>query len=255
MSADVRVVLPTYNEAGNIERVLHRVRRAMPPASLVVIDDNSPDGTADIAEAVAADLGQIKVLRRAGKQGLGSAYRAGFKFALDSGFSFLVEMDSDLSHSPDDPPVAARCVPVWSGSSRSDLGSVPGGACSSMGAMATPVVPVRRILYAAWALGLDVRDATAGFRMYTSERSPARAWIPRERARRRLRLSDRDGVSSGADWTTAQVEIPIRFVDRTHGRSKMSGSIVAEALWMVTWWGYAGSRSPAGSAGSVKKEQ
>src|SRR5579872_2206437 len=96
----VLVVLPTYNEAENISNVLQLVRESLPEASILVVDDNSPDGTADLAEKVGEQLGQIDVMRRAGKAGLGSAYRDGFRWGLDAGYEALVEMDSDLSHDP-----------------------------------------------------------------------------------------------------------------------------------------------------------
>src|SRR5450432_957744 len=94
------VVLPTYNESENIETVLRRVREVVPGADILVVDDGSPDGTADIAEKLGAELGQVDVLRRAAKSGLGSAYRAGFRFGLDRDYDAFVEMDSDLSHDP-----------------------------------------------------------------------------------------------------------------------------------------------------------
>ena len=160
------VVLPTYQEAENIEDVLGRIRRAVPDAEVLVVDDGSPDGTADLAEGVDAELGSISVLRRAAKSGLGPAYRAGFAWGLERGFDVLVEMDADLSHDPD---VLPRLLAAVDGPADLAIGSryVPGGA--------VPGWPTNRRLLSQWGnryiglmLKLPVRDATAGFRAYRS---------------------------------------------------------------------------------------
>ena len=227
------VVLPTYQEAENVETVLRRIRAALPDAHVLVVDDGSPDGTADLAEKLAEELGGVDVLRRPGKEGLGSAYRAGFRWGLDRDFDVLVEMDADLSHAPEDLP--ALLAVIAGGGADLVLGSryVPGGA--------TPEWPrIRRFLsvwanrYAAAALGLAVNDATAGFRAYTAavlrridlEHSRAEGYgFQVEMVYRVVRLGGRI------------VEVPIAFTDRLEGRSKMSGRIVVEALALVTLWG------------------
>lgn len=225
-------MLPTYNEAANIAEVLRRIRAAAPDVDVLVVDDSSPDGTADLAEALAAELGGIEVLRRPAKSGLGSAYRAGFTIGLGRGYEVVVEMDADLSHDPATLPAL--------------LAEVEGGADLAIGTRYMPGgrIPdwpwyrraISRIgnLYARAMLGISPHDATSGFRAY------------HRRALERINL---DGVR--ADGYGFQVEmayrvekgggvlaeVPIEFRDRTLGHSKMSGRIVVEALALVTLWG------------------
>ncbi len=228
----VLVVLPTYNEAANIENVLSRVRGALPGARVLVVDDNSPDGTAEIAEKAAEQLGGIDVLRRPGKAGLGSAYRAGFRWGLESGFDAMVEMDSDLSHDPDD---LVRLVAPLEEGYELVIGSryVPGGSIPDWSLM-------RRLLskggnvYADALLGLGVRDSTAGFRVY---RANLLQQIELDTVR-----ADSYGFQIEMTYRSRQhgariAEVPIRFVDRALGTSKMSAYTVVEALGLVTWWG------------------
>ena len=162
----VLVVLPTYNEAANIATVLERVRIALPDASVLVVDDNSPDGTGDIVEKSAVTLEQIPLLRRPGKSGLGSAYRDGFRWGLARGFDVLVEMDSDLSHDPDALGLArrpdgevtrCRSVPVTYPVARFPAGRWPGAGALRGGN-----------LYADLVLGSGYKDSTAGFRAYAA---------------------------------------------------------------------------------------
>jgi glycosyltransferase involved in cell wall biosynthesis len=220
-------------EAENISEVLQRVRNVLPEAHVLVVDDGSTDGTADLARAMGEELHNIEVLERKGKQGLGSAYRAGFAWGMARGHEVLVEMDSDLSHDPADLP---RLV---GGAAHADLtiGSryVPGGSIPDW-------TLHRRLLsewgnrYVSWMLRLGVADATAGFRAYRSSI---------------LQAFDLDAVK--AEGYTFQIEmtrkvrqaggvveeIPIAFVDRVRGTSKMSTAIVVEALLLVTRWGIA----------------
>ena len=226
------VVLPTYNEAANIERILELVRTHAPDANILVVDDGSPDGTADMADKVGEQLGKIEVLRRAGKSGLGSAYRAGFRHGMDAGFDMLIEMDSDLQHDPADLP---KLIEKVEGGADLAIGSryVPGGHIPEWAWH-------RRLLskggnqYASIVLGIGVRDATSGFRAY-------RATM--------LRTLDLDAIK--ADGYGFQIEmayevrrhrgdireVPISFSERQLGESKMSSRIVVEALILVTWWG------------------
>lgn len=226
------IVLPTYDEAENIGEVLRRTRGAVPDADVLVVDDDSPDGTAEIAESMAQELGGIQVMRRAGKEGLGSAYRAGFARGLGEGYEVLCEMDSDLSHDPDALP--------------SLLGAVEGGADLAIGSRyvaggSIPNWPTHRLLLSRWGnrytaamLGLGVKDATAGFRAY---RATALEAIDLGRIRA-------DGYAFQIEMTYELarkgrhiVEVPIAFTDRIRGTSKMSARIVVEAMVLVTLWG------------------
>ena len=225
------VVIPTYQEVGNVEEVLRRARAALPDGEVLIVDDGSPDGTADRAEAVAAELGSVSVLRRHSKDGLGAAYRAGFAWGIERGFEVLIEMDADLQHDPAALPALVRTI---EGGAELAIGSryVAGGS-----------IPAwtwhRRALsrygnrYAALVLCLPVADATSGFRAYHANT---------------LRLLDTSAFR--ADGYGFQIEtayrisraggrideVPISFADRAAGESKMSWRIVVEALVLVTWW-------------------
>ncbi len=212
--------------------VLERIRAVEPDARVLVVDDGSPDGTADLAEAVGRELGGIEVLRRPAKAGLGSAYREGFRWGLDRGFQILVEMDADLSH---DPATLPALIQAAADGADLALGSryVPGGGIPRW-------TWHRRMLsrwgngYAAWALGLDVADATSGFRAYRAE-ILGRIDLPSVRADGygfQIEMVYRVATSGGK-----VVEVPIHFTDRTRGTSKMSARIIVEALALVTWWG------------------
>ncbi len=225
------VVVPTYQEAGNIELVLRRIRAALPEASVLVVDDNSADGTAALAQEVAAELGRIEVLRRPTKDGLGGAYRDGFAHGLAAGHLALVEMDADLSHDPAD---LLRLVGGLAEGADLVIGSryVRGGS--------TPDWRLHRRLlsrwgnrYAAFMLGVAVRDMTAGFRAYRAD------------LLERIGYADTraDGYGFQVEMTYVAslagariTEVPICFSDRTVGTSKMSGRIVVEAMQAVTWW-------------------
>lgn len=234
MTVRVLVVLPTYNEAENIEHVLGRIRGALPDAGVLVVDDSSPDGTAELAERVGKELGAVEVLRRPGKAGLGSAYRAGFAWGLERGWEALVEMDADLSHEPEALP--ALVAPLEEGYDLS-VGSryIPGGSIPNWAWH-------RRLLseggnrYASLMLGLGVADSTSGFRAYRAEML-RRIDLTKVRADGYgFQIEMVDQVRSHGGRVT---EVPIRFVDRVEGKSKMSGRIVVEALLLVTWWGMA----------------
>jgi dolichol-phosphate mannosyltransferase len=226
------VVMPTYNEAENIEEMLPLVRRTMPDAGILVVDDNSPDGTADLAEKVGQELGSIEVLRRAGKAGLGSAYRAGFRHGLAQGFDAFVEMDSDFSH---DPLALPSLVREAEAGADLVIGSryVPGGSMPDW-SWHRKALSKWGNLYARVVLGLGVRDATAGYRVY---RRAALEAIDLESIR-----ADGYGFQIEMAYQVRRnggtiVEVPISFVDRVRGTSKMSLRIPIEALVLVTWWG------------------
>ena len=224
------VVLPTYNEAANIARVLGAVRKACPEAGILVVDDSSPDGTADLAKQAAGELGGIDLLVRPGKAGLGNAYKAGFAWGIEHGYDAFVEMDSDFSHDPADLP--RLLAPLESGAAELCIGSryVPGGAIPNWSA-SRRLLSRSGNLYAKWVLDLGVEDSTAGFRAY---------------ARTLLERIDLDAVRADSYGFQIEmtyfsvlagatvVEVPIRFVDRVEGDSKMSGHTVTEALGIVT---------------------
>jgi len=229
----VLVVIPTYDEAPTIRKAVERVRATVPHADVLVVDDGSPDGTGEIADTIAAQDGQVHVLHRARKEGLGVAYVAGFRWGLGRGYGTLVEMDADGSHRPDELPgllsalVGADLV----------LGSryVPGGRVVDW-PWRREVLSRGGNLYTRLALGVPLRDVTGGFRAY------------RACALRRLDLDDvaAQGYCFQVElaWRAVQagmrvVEVPITFVERVEGTSKMSGAIVREALWQVTRWGVA----------------
>ncbi|WP_405148334.1 polyprenol monophosphomannose synthase [Sphaerisporangium sp. NBC_01403] len=231
----VLVIVPTYNERENLPMIAGRLRAAVPDAHLLVADDNSPDGTGAVADELAAGDDHVHVLHRTSKQGLGAAYIAGFRWGLSQGFDVLVEMDADGSHKPEELPLLLDAL-----SNGADLviGSrwVPGGKVVNW--------PARREFlsrgantYARLMLGLPVRDTTAGFRAY------------RASTLEKIGLDDVEsqGYCFQVDLTLRTirnglrvVEVPITFVDRIVGASKMSRSVVAEALWRVTLWGVAG---------------
>jgi dolichol-phosphate mannosyltransferase len=227
----VLVIVPTYNEAQNVERIVGRLRDSVPEAHALVVDDGSPDGTGELAEKLAARDPRVHVLRRAGKAGLGPAYVAGFAWARAHGYDVVVEMDADGSHAPEQLP---RLLAALDGADLV-LGSryVSGGSVEDW--------PVHRLLlsrlgnrYTRWLLRLPLTDATGGYRAARAELID--------------RLPFDDVASQGycfqVDWAWRAVragarvaEVPITFTERAFGRSKMSGSIVGEALVRVTVWG------------------
>jgi dolichol-phosphate mannosyltransferase len=228
----VLVVLPTFNEVENIERVLRRIRAALADATVLVVDDGSPDGTADAAEVLGKELGNVEIMRRHAKSGLGSAYRAGFRWGLDHGFDACIEMDADLSHEPEALP---DLVGALSGGCELAVGSryVPGGIIPNW-AWHRRLLSRGGNVYASALLGLGVADSTSGFRAYSAS-------VLRRIDLDRIRA---DGYGFQIEMTyqakragASVVEVPIRFVDRVDGESKMSMVIVVEALGLVSWWG------------------
>ncbi|MEO6956573.1 MAG: polyprenol monophosphomannose synthase [Antricoccus sp.] len=232
-ASGVIVVIPTYNERLNLSSTVARLRRAVPAADVLVVDDNSPDGTGQLADSLAANDQQVHVLHRPKKEGLGPAYIAGFRWALTANYDILVEMDADGSHQPEqldrllnavveaDVAIGARWMPggdvqQWSWS-RTWL---------SRGGNA----------YIRASLGMPLRDATSGFRAY-------RASVLRQIPLGRIASA---GYCFQADLTrqvfrsgALVVEVPITFVERTAGASKMSRAIMFESLLRVTAWGLA----------------
>lgn len=233
------VVLPTYNEAENIVAFLGAVRRAVPEAFVLVVDDNSPDGTAALAEEAASELGRIKVLHRPGKQGLGAAYRHGFTTAFDEGYDVIISMDSDFSH---DPAAISTMLQLVSDGADAVIGSryVPGGA--------TVDWPLRRRLLSKWGnrytaavLRLPVRDCTSGFRAYRAD--ALRAIDPASTTAEGYAFLTELVRKLIANGSTI-VESPITFRDRQFGTSKMSGRIIAESMLLVTKWAIFDRKTP-----------
>ena len=225
------VIIPTYDERESLPLQVDAVRDVAPEVDILVVDDASPDGTGQWADARSAQDPHVHVLHRPGKQGLGAAYLAGFAWGLARGYDVLVEMDADGSHRAQDLPVVLAAPGPWDLA----IGSrwVPSGAVENWPAH-------RRLLstgantYVRAMLGIPVRDSTAGFRAYRASA---------------LRDLDLEGVASQGycfqidmAWRVLQaggrvVEVPITFVEREHGMSKMSGAIIREALVKVTLWG------------------
>jgi dolichol-phosphate mannosyltransferase len=226
------VVIPTYNESENIERMLQRIHECLPEAGVLVVDDGSPDGTAEMVEAATAKYPDLHLLRRSEKSGLGSAYRAGFGWGLERGYDAFVEIDADFSHDPAALPslVApiAEGYEVSIGSRYVEGGSIPNWAWHRH------LLSKGGNLYASSVLGLGVQDSTAGFRCYAAS-ILRRLDLDRIRAEGygfQIEMTYRS-KQHGASIT----EVPISFVDRAAGESKMSSFIVVEALGLVTWWG------------------
>ncbi|MCJ7827162.1 MAG: polyprenol monophosphomannose synthase [Demequinaceae bacterium] len=227
------IIIPTYNERDSLPDQMVAVRKHTPHADILIVDDASPDGTGDLADAAARRDPRLNVLHRPGKQGLGVAYRAGFAWGLEKGYDVLVEMDADGSHQAKQLPDLLSRV----GEGGLVIGSrwVKGGSVVNW--------PRSRRWLSVWAnryvrvaLGITVRDATAGYRAYTAAT---------------LRQIDLDTVESQGYgfqvdmcWRVIKagimvIEVPIEFIERTQGASKMSRRIVGEAFWKVTQWGVA----------------
>jgi dolichol-phosphate mannosyltransferase len=226
------VVIPTYNESENIERMLRRIQECLPGAGILVVDDGSPDGTADIVRTVGAEEPAVQLLARSGKSGLGSAYRAGFTWGLERGYDAFVEIDADFSHDPAALP--SLLAPLDEGFDVS-IGSryVAGGSIPNW-AWHRHLLSRGGNVYASTVLGLGVSDSTAGYRAYS-------AGILRSLDLEQIRA---EGYGFQIEMTyrakehgAAITEVPISFVDRAAGESKMSSVIVVEALGLVTWWG------------------
>ncbi|NJQ00241.1 polyprenol monophosphomannose synthase [Streptomyces zingiberis] len=227
----VLVIIPTYNEAGNVKAIVGRVRAAVPAAHVLVADDNSPDGTGKLADELAAEDDRVHVLHRRGKEGLGAAYLAGFRWGIDHGYGVLVEMDADGSHQPEELP---RLLTALKGADLV-LGSrwMPGGRIVNW-PRTRELISRGGSTYSRLLLDIPVRDVTGGYRAFRAET---------------LRGLGMDAVASQGycfqvdlAWRAVKagyhvVEVPITFVEREVGDSKMSRDIFVEALWRVTAWG------------------
>jgi dolichol-phosphate mannosyltransferase len=227
----VLVVIPTYNERDNIEAIVERVTASVAEANVLIVDDHSPDGTGKVADEIAAADPRVHVAHRTAKAGLGGAYIAGFGWGLEHGFDVLVEMDADGSHAPEQ---LSRLLDALRDADLV-IGSrwVPGGTVVNW-PKSRELLSRGGNLYTRIALGIDLRDATGGYRAYR------RAVL--EEIDYRSVVSEGYCFQVDLAWRAARggfrvVEVPITFAERERGESKMSGSIVREALWRVTQWG------------------
>ncbi|HEY6665705.1 MAG TPA: polyprenol monophosphomannose synthase [Propionibacteriaceae bacterium] len=227
----ILVIIPTYNESENITRIVGRTRKAVPDAHILVADDNSPDGTGKLADEIAASDDHVHVMHRLGKEGLGAAYLAGFEWGLNAGYDVLVEMDADGSHQPEQLPQLLDAL------SEADLvlGSrwVKGGEVLNW-PKSREILSRGGNLWTRLALGIPLRDATGGYRVFR---------------RKTLLGLGLDNVASAGycfqvdlAWRALKagfkvVEVPITFIEREYGDSKMSQKIVIEALVLTTLWG------------------
>jgi dolichol-phosphate mannosyltransferase len=227
----VLVIIPTYNEAENIKPIVTRVRSSVPDAYVLVADDNSPDGTGKLADEMAAGDDHVHVLHREGKEGLGAAYLAGFRWGIAEGYDVLVEMDADGSHQPEELP---RLLTALKGADLV-LGSrwMPGGRVVNW-PKSREMLSKGGSTYSRLMLGVGIKDVTGGYRAFRKETLEG--------------LGMEQVTSAGycfqvdLAWRAHKagyrvIEVPITFVEREHGASKMSRNIVAEALWRVTSWG------------------
>ncbi len=225
------MVVPTFNEAGNIAWIIERLRAAQPHVDVLVVDDGSPDGTGEIADDLAAADAQVHVLHRTSKGGLGAAYLAGFAWALDQGYDVIGEMDADGSHQPE------QLQRLLTGLLDADLviGSrwIPGGSVVNW-PWQREVLSRGGNLYVRLLLGISVRDATAGYRLF------------RRATLEKLRLDEvrSTGYVFQTDLVTRTLragltvhEVRIEFVERVRGESKMSGQVAVESLKKITYWG------------------
>jgi len=228
----VLTIIPTYNELESLPKTLGRLRAAVPASDVLVVDDNSPDGTGQLADSIAAADNQVHVLHRKGKEGLGAAYIAGFRWGLDAGYDVLVGMDADGSHQPEQLPALLEAVDQGADLA---VGSrwVKGGSVGSW-PLYRQAISRTGSTYARIMLGLKIKDVTGGYRAF------------RRTTLEKLNLDQVDSVGYGFQvdlaWRVAKmglniVERPITFVERELGASKMSGNIVVEAMVNVTKWG------------------
>jgi dolichol-phosphate mannosyltransferase len=230
----VLTIIPTYNELESLPKTLQRLRSAVPASDVLVVDDNSPDGTGQLADTIAAEDAQVHVLHRKGKEGLGAAYIAGFKWGLDAGYDVLVEMDADGSHQPEQLPQLLEAIDHGADLA---MGSrwVPGGRVVNWPLYRQAISRVGST-YARLMLGLKIKYVTGGYRAF------------RRTTLEKLNLDQVDSVGYGFQvdlaWRVSRMglrieERPITFVERELGASKMSGNIVLEAMVNVTKWGLA----------------
>jgi len=221
-------VIPTYNEREVLPSIVEAVRAATPASTIMIVDDNSPDGTGTLADELAAKDAQVRVLHRAGKEGLGAAYLHAFRVALEEGWQRIVQMDADFSHDPKDVP---RLLAALDGGADLAVGSryTAGGGTENWG-LGRKIISRGGGTYARTALGVHVQDLTAGFKAWRAEtlRGINLAAVSAKGYGFQIEMTFRT-LRNGF----RVVEVPINFIDRRVGQSKMSGSIFFEALTLV----------------------
>jgi dolichol-phosphate mannosyltransferase len=227
----VCIVMPTYNERQNIEIMASRIRESVPDAGLLVVDDNSPDGTGDLADKLAEKDPHVHVMHRTEKAGLGRAYVAGFTWALDAGYNLIVEMDADGSHRPEDLPALLAAA----GTADAVIGSryVPGGTVVNWPA-SRKFLSAGANTYTRAMLGVRTKDATGGFRVYHAETLRKIDLSTIESAGYCFQIDMTLRVLQGGMKIT---EVPITFVERERGASKMSRTVIFESFGRVAQWG------------------
>jgi dolichol-phosphate mannosyltransferase len=227
----ILMIVPTYDEVDSIAEVVGRLRAAVPEADVLIVDDHSPDGTGAVADELAAADEQVAVLHRRGKEGLGAAYLAGFAHALQAGYDVLGEMDADGSHQPEQLPgllEALRDADLVIGSRW-----VPGGSVTNWSA-GREALSRGGNLYVRALLRIDVHDATSGFRVF---RRQTLEKIDLATVRSAGYVFQTDLVARTLDAGLSVREVPIEFVERVRGRSKMSAQVAVESLYRITGWG------------------
>jgi dolichol-phosphate mannosyltransferase len=243
----VIIIMPTYNERQNLEIMAGRIRESTPDVDVLVVDDNSPDGTGDLADKIAEGDPHVHVMHRTEKAGLGRAYIAGFTWALERGYDAVVEMDADGSHRPEDLP---KLLTAYGNGADAVIGSryVPGGTVVNW-PKSREFLSKGANIYNRIMLGTSIRDATGGFRVYRAQT---------------LRKIGLDNIESAGycfqiDMTLrvlqsglSLVEVPITFVERERGASKMRNAVIREAFVRVAQWGIS-ARLHGHSAAGVRK--
>jgi dolichol-phosphate mannosyltransferase len=235
----VLVIVPTYDEVQNLAPIVERALAAVPTAHVLVVDDASPDGTGALADRLAASDRRVCVLHRTEKAGLGAAYVAGFRWAQARGYDVVVEMDADGSHAPEQLPRLLAALE----SADLAIGSrwVEGGRIVNW-PRSRELLSRSGNAYVRLLLGVPVRDATGGFRAYRREVLDA---LPLDDVASHGYCFQVDLAWRAIEAGYRVVEVPITFVERVRGESKMSRAIVLEALWRVTWWGLSARRRSA----------
>ena len=229
----VVVIIPTYNERENLDPIVARVRTSVPEADVLVVDDNSPDGTGELADKLAAGDQQVSVLHRPGKGGLGAAYIAGFGWALERDYAAMIEMDADGSHQPEDLPRLLSALE----DADAVIGSrwVPGGTVRNW-PKSREFLSRGANTYARLMLRVPIHDTTAGYRAYRAETLRA---IGLDTVRSQGYCFQIDLTLRAINAGLTVTEVPITFIDRARGASKMSRAVMAEAFWRVAQWGVA----------------
>ena len=230
----VVVVMPTYQERQNLESIAARLRAAVPGADLLIVDDSSPDGTGDLADKLAEADSHVQVIHRIEKTGLGPAYVTGFRWALEHGYDTIVEMDADGSHQPEELPRMLDAL----ASADVVIGSrwMPGGEILNWPRSREALSRAANV-YTRLMLGLQVRDSTAGYRAY---RAATLRKISLDTVQSTGYCFQIDLTVRAAQAGLVVREVPITFVERERGSSKMTSAIVCEAFVRVAWWGIEG---------------